>query len=126
MEAKKILIIEDNLEIQEIYKINFESENFIVNLASDWMKWIVEILNFKPDLIILDIMMPSMDWFEVLKTIKTQSSIKTPIIVCSNLTSAEDEKKALLAWADLYLKKSDYDWEQIVEKAIELIKKEEN
>jgi len=120
---KKVLIIEDNLEIQEIYELNFEAENFIVKLASDWMKWILEILNFKPDIVILDIMMPNMDWFEVLKTLKNQSSIRTPIIVCSNLNSQDDEKKALSYWADLYLKKSDYEWDEIVEKAIELMKK---
>lgn len=119
---KKVLIIEDNLEIQEIYELNFEAENFLVKLASDGMKWIVEILTFKPNIIILDIMMPDMDWFEVLKAIKNQSSIKTPILVCSNLNSVEDEKKAISYWADLYLRKSDYEWDEIVEKAKTLMK----
>jgi len=61
-----------------------------------------------PDIIILDIMMPSMNGFEVLKTIKTQSSIKIPIVVCSNLSSKEDEVKMMELGADLYLRKSDY------------------
>lgn len=121
--SKKVLIIEDNLEIQEIFQLNFEAEGFLVKLASDWMKGIVEILQFKPDIIILDIMMPNMDWFEVLKTIKNQSSIWTPIIVSSNLNSKEDEKKAISYGADLYLRKSDYEWDEIVKKAKELLEK---
>lgn len=121
--SKKVLIIEDNLEIQEIFQLNFEAEGFLVKLASDWMKGIVEILEFKPDIIILDIMMPNMDWFEVLKAIKNQSSIWTPIIVSSNLNSKEDEKKAISYGADLYLRKSDYEWDEIVKKAKELLEK---
>ncbi len=120
---KKVLIIEDNLDLQEIYKINFEAENFIVKASHDWMDGIVKILEEAPDIIILDIMMPCIDWFEFLKTIKEQSSISAPIIVCSNLNSDNDEKKALMLWADLYLRKSDYDWEEIVKKALELLNK---
>jgi len=62
-----------------------------------------------------------MDWFEVLRTIRDQSSIRVPIIVCSNLNSVDDEKKALSLWADMYLRKSDHEWDEIVEKAIELL-----
>ncbi len=120
---KKILIIEDNQEIQEIYKINFESEGFVVKTSIDWLEWIVQLLDFKPDIIILDIMMPKMDGFEVLKTIKEQSSIKIPIIVCSNLNSKQDEEKALLYWADLYLRKSDYEGDEIVEKTKDILAK---
>ena len=121
--VKKVLIIEDNTDLQEIYTLNFEAENFLVEVASDWMKWIVKVLNFKPDIIILDIMMPSMDGFEVLKTIRDQSSIRIPIIVCSNLNSQDDAKKTLNLGADVYLRKSDYEWDEIVEKAVELLNK---
>jgi len=118
---KRVLIIEDNLEIQEIYKINFESEDFMVKTSPDWLEGIVTLLEFKPDIIVLDIMMPKMDGFEFLKTIQEQSSIKIPIIICSNLNSKNDEKKAFLYWANLYLRKSDYEWYEIVEKAKKLL-----
>jgi len=121
--TKKVLIIEDNLEIQEIYKINFESEGFEVKLAWDWIMWIDEIYWFSPDIIILDIMMPEMDWFNVLKSLKHEPSLKVPVIVCSNLSQKEDEDRAMFYWADLYLRKSDYEWDEIVEKAIELLNK---
>lgn len=120
---KKVLIIEDNTDLLEIYKIHFEAENFIVKSSKDGMNWILQLLEETPDIIILDIMMPNMDWFEVLKTIRQQSSIKVSIIVCSNLISKEDEEKALNLGADMYLKKSDYMWEEVVRKAVELLNK---
>lgn len=120
---KKVLIIEDNLEIQEIYKLYFEADNFIVKLAEDWIIWIEEIFSFSPDVIILDIMMPNMDWFNVLKTLKHEPSLKVPVIVCSNLSLESDIKKAEFYWADLYLRKSDYEWDEIVKEAKKLLKK---
>jgi len=121
---KKILIIEDNIDIQEIYRINFELAWFDISSSLDGLSWIVKLIEVKPDIIILDLMMPEMDWFEVLKTIKEHSSIDSPVIVCSNLSTTEDEEKAYNLWASLYLRKSDYQWDEIVEKVIEFLKKE--
>lgn len=119
----KVLIIEDNIDIQEIYKINFEIAWFEVYSSLDWLSWIVELIEKKPNIILLDLMMPEMDWFDVLKTIKEHSSINTPVIVCSNLSTIEDEEKAYRLGASLYLRKSDYQWDEIVEKVIEFLKK---
>ncbi len=119
---KKVLIIEDNLDLQEIYKINFELEWFTVDLAEEWLKWIIKLLENKPDIILLDIMMPNTDWFEVLKIIKKQSSIRIPIIVCSNLSSEEDKEKALSLGAVSYIRKADYEWDEIVQKTIDVLK----
>lgn len=118
---RKVLIIEDNLDLQEIYRINFEAEWFIVDVADEWLRWIIKLLENPPDVILLDIMMPGMDWFEVLGIIKKQSSITTPIIVCSNLSSEKDKEKAMALWASFYLRKSDYEWDEIVEKTIQFL-----
>jgi DNA-binding response OmpR family regulator len=107
--SKKVLIIEDNVDLQEIYRINFESEDFLVEVSDNGMDGIMKVLDKNPDIIILDIMMPQVNGFELLQTIKDQSSINIPIIVCSNLSSKEDEKKAIDLGADLYLRKSDYE-----------------
>lgn len=118
---KGVLIIEDNVDLQEIYRINFEAEGFWVKIAGDWMNGMVKILEENPDIIILDIMMPQINGFELLQTIRDQSSLCIPIIVCSNLNSPEDEKRALELGAHLYLRKSDYEWDEIVQEAIKLL-----
>jgi DNA-binding response OmpR family regulator len=93
--SKKVLIIEDNVELQEIYRINFEADGYLVEVSDNGMDGIIKILNQKPDIIILDIMMPQVNGFELLQTIRDQSSIHIPIIVCSNLSSKDDEQKAI-------------------------------
>ena len=118
---RKVLIIEDNLDLQEIYKINFEEKWFVVELANEWFDWIIKLLDNPPDVILLDIMMPGTDWFEVLKIINKQSSILIPIIVCSNLTSDSDREKVMALWASDYIRKSDYEWDEIVEKTIKFL-----
>jgi len=119
---KKVLIIEDNPELQEIYTLNFEISDFDVEVADNWLEWIQKLLENPPDIIILDIMMPNMDGFQVLKTLKNEPDIQVPVIVCSNLSSSDDVKRALYHWADSYLQKSDYDGDQIVEEAIKVLK----
>ena len=91
---KKILIIEDNLDLQEIYKINFEAAGFLTYVCTDGMKGLTKLLGEKFDVILLDIMMPKMDGFEVLETIKRQSSITVPVVICSNLSQESDIKRA--------------------------------
>lgn len=83
---KKILIVEDNVDLQELYKIYFEIAGFEVHQRLDGLKGITEMIELKPDIVLLDIMMPQMNGFEVLEVIKNQSSIEIPIIVCSNLS----------------------------------------
>lgn len=124
--SKKVLIIEDNVELQEIYRINFEADGYLVEVSDNGMDGIIKILNQKPDIIILDIMMPQVNGFELLQTIRDQSSIHIPIIVCSNLSSKDDEQKAIDFWADMYLRKSDYEWDEIVMRATELLEKKES
>jgi DNA-binding response OmpR family regulator len=120
---KKVLIIEDNLDLQDIYRINFEAEDFLVEVSDDGMDGIIKMLDKSPDIIILDIMMPKVNGFELLQTIKNQSSLHIPTIVCSNLNSKDDEEKAFELGADLYLRKSDYEWDEIVKQAIKLLEK---
>lgn len=126
---RKILIVEDNVDLQNILKISFETEWFKVAQSLDWLKWLIDMVEENPDIILLDVMMPEMDGFEVLNAIKNNSSYKNPIIVCSNMSYEQFVENPSSKYADLFLKKSDYDWEEIVEKVIEYldnIKKEED
>lgn len=121
MWRKKVLIVEDNLELQEICSIHFESAWFEVQVSSDWLQGVTWLVDNPPDIVILDIMMPGMDGFEVLEVIRDHSSFRIPVIVYSNLSSEDDEKRALELGASLYLRKSDYEGDIVVAKAVDLL-----
>ncbi|NDK09920.1 response regulator [Candidatus Gracilibacteria bacterium] len=123
MSNRTVLIIEDNEDIQEIYKIHFESQGFTVISTLNGLDGIIKTLEISPDIILLDIMMPQMDGFEVLETIKNHSSINTPIIVCSNLSQESDKHKTFELGAHLFLVKSDYTGAQVVQKVISFLEK---
>lgn len=91
---KKILVIEDNEDLQEIYRVYLEEAGFEVLQKLDGLMGLTELVEKIPDVILLDIMMPQMNGFEVLDVIKNQSSFSGPIIVCSNLSQERDVKKA--------------------------------
>ena len=116
MGMKKIMIVEDNKELQEIYKINFEAAGYEVLQEVDGLDGISSVVDKKPDLIILDIMMPNMDGFAFLKAMKDNTSINIPVVVCSNLSDRETYAKALAAGAVSVLLKVDYSGKQLVEK----------
>ncbi|MDD5212977.1 MAG: response regulator [Candidatus Gracilibacteria bacterium] len=108
MIAKKILIVEDELDIIDIYKLKLEKEGFIVEVAMDGFVALTKALEFLPDLILLDIMMPNMNGFDSLTTIRNLApSLKeTKIIMFSNLGSQNDIDKAMSSGADGYLVKA--------------------
>ena len=79
--------------------------------------------NFKPDIVLLDIMMPEMNGFDFLKTVRDQGDT-TIIIVNSNLSDKKDVQKALDSGANRYFKKADYTPSEIVVE-VEKVYKEE-
>lgn len=123
---KKILIIDDNKEICEMYKTIFTMSNYDVKIENDGLKWIIAAVNYKPDVIILDIMMPKTDGIEVLKTIKNQTSLNTKIIINTNLTWKNTEKSTISLWADKYLRKSEYSPNEVLELVQNMFNKEVN
>lgn len=103
----KILIVEDDLNTQEMYKIKFLKEWFDVLTSNNWLDSLTKLSDFKPDIILLDIMMPSMDWFETLRAIKElTTTINSKIIICSNLNDKKNILKWFEIWADDYVFKA--------------------
>ena len=120
MAAKKVLIVEDNLDLLDMYRFKFEKEGFEVKTCEDGFAAVQTAVDFKPDVILLDIMMPNMDGFETLKVIKTQTEVNTKIVMFSNLSSQKDIDRCLELWADDYLVKSDTTPSQAIQKVKEL------
>lgn len=123
---KKILIIEDDEDLQQIYKYFFENGGYTVKISSDGLAGITDIVDYAPDVVLLDIMMPEMNGFEFLEALKNNTSIQVPVIVVSNLTQDQEKQKAIAIGADLYLIKSDYEGTDLVvtvDKFLDNIKK---
>lgn len=115
---KKILIAEDEEILLNVLKDRFEGEGWAVATAQDGEEAIGAIKRSLPDLVLLDLLMPKKDGFEVLKEIRSNPEYKNlpVIIVLSNLGSDEDIKKALALGANDYFVKTQHPMSEIVEK----------
>ena len=121
----KVLIIEDDSYILDMYKIKFESSNFEVISASDGAEGLKILEKKKPDIILLDIIMPKMDGFGVLKAIKSNSAIaKIPVVLLTNLGQRGDIEKGLELGATSYIIKAHFTPSEIVKKINDILKKE--
>ena len=100
---KKILVIEDEKNIQNIIKEFLESAKYKVNTADDGLEGINLIQNNNYDLILLDIMMPKIDGFVVCEIIRKNSNV--PIIILTALTDEESQLKGFDKLADDYITK---------------------
>ena len=113
---KKIMIIEDDKGLQDIYTINFESAGYEVLIEEDGLSGISEVVEKKPDIILLDVMMPNMDGFAFLKAMNQNMSINVPVVICSNLSDKETYDKAFAAGAAAVLLKVNYSGKELVQK----------
>lgn len=104
MTKKKILIIDDDDFIRKVYSSDLVERGFEVVTASDGAEGLAKIISEQPNLIILDLIMPQKNGFEVLRELKNQNpAAKVPIIVLSNLAQVEDKDKAKSLGATDYL-----------------------
>ncbi|MDX9914155.1 MAG: response regulator [Candidatus Moranbacteria bacterium] len=117
MKNKKILIIEDDLTLRNALTEFLEADNFTVVVASDGEEGLALIGEIKPDLVLLDIILPKKNGFEVLKEMKSDNEVSDiPVMLLTNLGSLDDIEKALALGATTYLVKGDYQIKEIVEK----------
>lgn len=105
MAAKKILIAEDDEAIASALMLKLKIKGYDVTQADNGASALEEIKSNKYDMVLLDIVMPEMDGFEVLAGLKG-TEIKAPIIVTSNLSQEEDIQKAKDLGATDYLVKA--------------------
>jgi two-component system, OmpR family, alkaline phosphatase synthesis response regulator PhoP len=121
----KILLVEDDAILVEMYQAKFELEGHEVQVATNGEECLETLKQFTPDLILLDILMPKLNGFHVLKEIKKQPNLRTiPVILLTNLGEAEVDMNRELAAAlgvSDYLIKSHHTPDEVVEKAMKTL-----
>lgn len=112
-----VLIVEDEEFLAKTLEDNLVSEGFTVELAIDGEEAVEKIEKNKPNLILLDLLLPKKDGFFVLNQVKQNPEWKLiPVVVLSNLGDDTDIKKALELGADDYFVKSQHPVQEVVEK----------
>jgi len=115
--SKKILLIDDDPLIVRMYERVFGFSGVDVTTSLSPTEGLAQVAAVKPDLILLDIMMPEMDGLEVLRRIKSDDATKSiPVIMLTNLSDETRNKQAMKLGAMSVMIKSDYSPKQVVEK----------
>lgn len=114
----KVLIIEDDDHVSKVYDIKLKMEGIDTFIARDGEEGVKVCITEKPDLVLLDLMLPKKDGFEVLEELKKDSSgcKHVPVIILSNLGQQSDREKAEKLGATEYLVKADIRISDIIEK----------
>lgn len=102
--GRKILIVEDESSIAELLKYNLTKNDFIVNCVSDGLNIVENIIEFNSELVLLDLMLPEKDGFEICKELSENEYTKDiPIIIISSKSREFDKILALELGADDYI-----------------------
>ena len=104
---RKVLFIDDEALILEIYRPKLQQYGFQIQTATDGLEALKIMRNSKPDVVVLDIMMPKFSGIEVLKYIRADPALKDlRVVVLSNMFVGAEERQAATAGADKALLKS--------------------
>src|SRR3990172_9618194 len=113
----KVLLIEDEKEVAEFYKLKLTLDGYEVVTAENGQEGLDKANSYRPELIFLDIKMPEMDGFEVLKKLRATARTKDiPVVVLSNFDEQDLIEKGLTLGANEYLIKSQFTPEDISNK----------
>lgn len=122
-EKIRVLLIEDEKEVAQLYKLKLTLDGYEVIVADSGQAGLDEAFKREPDLIFLDIKMPEMDGFEVLKKLrKSPKTESIPVIILSNFDEEDLIEKGLTLGANEYMIKSQFTPEQISEKVKNWVK----
>ena len=121
--AKKILVVEDDKFLRELIIKKLLGEGYETVDAVDGEEGIKKIKEEKPDLVLLDLILPGIDGFGVLSQIKEDSTVSsTPVIILSNLGQKDDVERGLKLGAVDYLIKAHFTPGEIIEKIKNILK----
>ena len=121
---KNILIIEDDVFLGDVLVEKFKKEGFEAHLSRDGAEGLAEMKKFKPDLILLDIILPTMNGYEILEAKQKDPEIeKIPVIIISNSGQPVEINRALALGVKDYFIKAQFDPEEVMVKVRTFLKK---
>lgn len=119
---KKILLVEDDDSLASVYQTRLEAEGFIIKRVPNGEEALAAALEFRPDLILLDVMMPKVSGFDVLDILRnTPETANLKIIMLTALSQESDKEKARNLGVDDYLVKSQVVISDVVQKVKERV-----
>ncbi|PIZ96308.1 MAG: response regulator [Candidatus Magasanikbacteria bacterium CG_4_10_14_0_2_um_filter_33_14] len=117
-----VLLVEDDTFLGNIYKTKFELEKFKIVVATDGQEGLEMAKKKKPDIILLDVLMPKMDGFTVLENLKKDKNLaQIPVILLTNLGQKDDVEKGLELGAVDYLIKAHFKPSETVDKVKDVL-----
>jgi len=122
MDKKRILIVDDEEDILNVLKFRLEANNYEVLSASDGQEGLNKARSEKPDLVILDLMLPKLDGYKVCRMLKFDEAYKNmPVIIFTARAQKQDEELGMQMGADAYIAKP-FEPEALLGKIKELLK----
>ena|SRR3989338_756988 len=122
LSGKTVLVVEDDDFIRDLFVTKLSSLAYNVETAKDGQEALAKIKTLKPSLVLLDLVLPKMDGFEVLGLVRDDPAlISIPIVVLSNLGEPKDIAKAKGLGARDYIIKANYTPSEVAEKIAEFV-----
>lgn len=125
MAQQTILIVEDDQFLRDLLAKKLLDEGFAVDTAVDGQEGLEKIIKGKPTLVLLDIMLPSLDGFEILKQVKHHADTAVtsiPVVMLTNLGQESDIQKGRELGAADYLVKANFTTDEIIQKVRDVLK----
>jgi len=121
---KKILIVEDEKIMRDLLAMKLEKEGYEISMATDGQEGLETMRKIKPDLILLDIIMPRMGGFEVMEEMSKNPQLKKiPVIIISNSGQPVELDQAIKLGAKDWLIKAEFDPREVIDKVVKQIGK---
>lgn len=119
---KNILLIEDDPLLIDVYSTKLKQSGFEVRVVENGEKALAAVAEQKPDLVLLDIVLPHVDGWDILQNLRSSETLQgIKIVILSNLGQKEEIEKGLRLGAAKYLIKAHYTPSEIVQEIIKLI-----
>lgn len=124
----KILLIEDDQLMIKLYKTKFDLEGYELSIAESGPKGLKSASSDPPDVILLDIVMPRMNGYEILRRLKRDPKTKNiPVLILTALSGeAEEVQKAKQLGALDFIKKSAYTTQEVIDKVQTVLERKED